>query len=184
MAYRILLICTGNVCRSPLAEHLLTAALDPPFEVVSRGTHAWPGHEFSPEMATLLHSRAGLDPGRRGAVQLRGEDVRDADLVLGMEREHRSAAVLRHPAIVRRAFTLREFSRLLANVDTIVPTDAAPQERMTLLVRAAHAGRRPVPPELDDIVDPIGRSHAVYQAVFDQIAAAVRQIAGVIGSQE
>ena len=181
MTSRILVVCTGNVCRSPLAERLLAATLDPSVEVTSRGTHAWTDQDFSPEMAALLKRRRGIVAGARVAVRLTAADVRGADLVLGMEREHRAAAVRMHPAAVQRAFTLAEFARLLTEIDTKLPSRADLDHRVELLVGRAHRGRRPVPAALDDIVDPIGQPPRVYEEVFDQIDVAVARIAAVIG---
>ncbi|HET9127673.1 MAG TPA: hypothetical protein VFN73_06300 [Propionibacteriaceae bacterium] len=184
MTFRILVLCTGNVCRSPVAEHLLSSALGAGFEVASRGTQAWPGQPFAPEMAALLHERMGMAVGTRGAVRLTPADVRAADLVLGMERGHRAAAVRMHPAAVRRAFTLTEFARLASAIEPPPVSVAGRDQAMADAVGRAHQGRRPVPPELDEIVDPIGQPAAVYEAVFDQIDVAVRRIARVIGAGE
>ncbi len=179
MTPRILVLCTGNVCRSPLAEELLRSALGDAAEVTSRGTRAWPGQPFSPEMAALLLERTGIDARTPGAVRLTAADVRAADLVLGMERAHRAAAVRLHPAAVRRVFTLTEFARLVS--ETQPPSAGGGAEALAALVSRAHRGRRPVPAEFDDIVDPIGQPQAVYEAVFDQIDGAVRRVARVIG---
>jgi len=180
MTFRILVLCTGNVCRSPVAEFMLSAALGREVEVTSRGTRAWPGQPLSPEMAALLHERMGIAAATPGAVRLTPADVRSADLVLGMERAHRAAAVRMHPAAVRRVFTLAEFARLAPAAEPPPAPLGGPAEAMAAVVARAHQGRRPVPPELDEIVDPIGQPPAVYEAVFDQIDAAVRRIARVI----
>jgi len=182
MASRILVVCTGNVCRSPAAEFLLRAALPDSVSVSSRGTHALPGQPFSTEMAALLKARRGLEVEHRGAVPLTAADVREAGLVLGMTREHRAFAVRLHPAAVRHAFTLTEFARLLGAGDDDLPLRADADHLLDLTVRRAQRGRRPVPAELDDVVDPIGQSHAVYARVFEQIDAAVQRIASVIAS--
>jgi protein-tyrosine-phosphatase len=90
---RILLVCTGNICRSPLAEALLTHALRergaPDVAVSSAGTGAWDGAPAS-EGAYLVGLERGLDLSGHRAQLLTREVVEQADLVLTMARHHRA----------------------------------------------------------------------------------------------
>ena len=52
--FSILAVCTGNVCRSPAVERLLSSKLGPTVNVSSAGTHALAGHPISAPMAALL----------------------------------------------------------------------------------------------------------------------------------
>jgi len=52
--FSILTVCTGNVCRSPAVERLLSTELGPTVQVSSAGTHALVGHPISQPMAALL----------------------------------------------------------------------------------------------------------------------------------
>jgi protein-tyrosine-phosphatase len=89
---RILLVCTGNICRSPLAEALLSQALRergaPDVAVTSAGTGAWDGAPAS-EGAYLVGLERGLDLSGHRARLLTREVVEEADLVLTMARHHR-----------------------------------------------------------------------------------------------
>jgi protein-tyrosine phosphatase len=92
--YRLLLLCTGNTCRSPLAAAAFQEELGADagkVELVSAGTAAWDGQPASAG-AREAAARAGLDllahRSRRAVSRL----VRDADLILVMEREHARAA--------------------------------------------------------------------------------------------
>ena len=93
MIHRILLVCTGNICRSPLAEALLrrdlTARGFPEIEVGSAGTGAWDGAPAS-EGAYLVGLERGLDLSGHRARLLTRELVEGADLVLTMARHHRA----------------------------------------------------------------------------------------------
>ena len=93
MIKRILLVCTGNICRSPLAEALLTHALRErgaaEVSVTSAGTGAWDGAPAS-EGAYLVGLERGLDLSGHRARLLTREVVESADLVLTMARHHRA----------------------------------------------------------------------------------------------
>ncbi|HYK83126.1 MAG TPA: low molecular weight protein arginine phosphatase [Gemmatimonadales bacterium] len=90
---QILLVCTGNICRSPLAAALLQRALAARgierIDVSSAGTGAWDGAPVS-EGAYLVGLERGLDLSAHRARLLTRELVEAADLVLTMARHHRA----------------------------------------------------------------------------------------------
>ena len=90
---KILLVCTGNICRSPLAAALLQRALTDRgiegMDVSSAGTGAWDGAPVS-EGAYLVGLERGLDLSAHRARLLTRELVEEADLVLTMARHHRA----------------------------------------------------------------------------------------------
>jgi protein-tyrosine phosphatase len=161
--FRVLHVCTGNICRSPLAEHLMRDGLHKRlgadadrFVVESAGT--W-GHTGSPmETYALSTLRTyDVDGSAFAARELVAEHVVAADLVLGATREHRAAAVVLHPRAAARTFTLREFARLAAAVDGTALPAGDPVERARALVLAVAANRGLVPPQRpgdDDVDDP------------------------------
>src|SRR5512135_2244316 len=88
----ILLVCSGNTCRSPLAAAILTDKLSrlPEFagvSVQSAGIAAWDGTPAS-EGAYLVALERGLDLSGHRARMLTADQVRDADLVLTMSESH------------------------------------------------------------------------------------------------
>ncbi|HEX2450433.1 MAG TPA: low molecular weight protein arginine phosphatase [Gemmatimonadales bacterium] len=83
----ILLVCTGNTCRSPLAEALLRSVLGSRGTVASAGTGAWEGAPAS-EGAYLVGLENGLDLSGHRARLLTRELVGSADLILTMSRHH------------------------------------------------------------------------------------------------
>jgi protein-tyrosine-phosphatase len=90
---RIALVCTGNTCRSPLAEALLRQALVArgvtDVEVSSAGTGAWEGAPAS-EGAYLVALELGLDLSEHRARLLTADVIAESDLILTMARHHRA----------------------------------------------------------------------------------------------
>ncbi|WP_413452513.1 low molecular weight phosphatase family protein [Georgenia phoenicis] len=192
MAYRsgedftLLIVCTGNICRSPAIERLFRSAFTAGsgISVHSGGTGALVGEPIQPPMAALLE-RAGVSSADFAARRVTEPMIVGADLVLTATRQHRADVVEHVPAAVRRSFTVREFARLATAVDPGALEEAAgpgarPAERLAALVPLAARERTRVPAELDDIVDPYRQSDEVYQQSFDQLIDAVRGIARVV----
>lgn len=184
MTYRVLFVCTGNVCRSPAAERLLRHHLDAMdatgIEVASAGTGALVGEPVSPTMAELI-AQAGADARGFGARQLGPVDVREADLVVTMTSAHRTAAVTMAPASVQYAYTLAQLAAMLSLVD---PRDAeataSASDAGSRLAAAVALGKHHRALGVDrgeDIVDPYGRSASVYAKSFQQITNGLAPIA-------
>jgi protein-tyrosine phosphatase len=129
MPFTILVVCTGNICRSPVAERLLRAqseALGLPVVVHSAGTQSMVGHDMTPEAAHLAQ-HYGADPVDHHSKQLTEQQIAGADLILTATREHRSKVVSLHPRAARYTYTLNQFARLLpAAVQSLADPDNAP----------------------------------------------------------
>ena len=180
-SFSILTVCTGNICRSPAAERLLASALGPTVSVVSAGTYALVGQPMSAPMDMFVE-RENVFAGDFAARQLSGTIIGAVDLVLAMTRQHRSAVVEMVPSVVRRAFTLREFARLLRAVDPALLPSGTAAERLRAAVPLAGAqrGRHRVNSTEDDVVDPYRRGNGAYAASFEQLLPAVQTIAGIV----
>jgi len=96
-AFEILVVCTGNICRSPMAagllQHLLPSDIKGRIKVGSAGTYALHGHQAAPHAVDTM-ARAGIDIRSHRAQQATSDLVRPADLVLTMERVHQQ--IVRH----------------------------------------------------------------------------------------
>ncbi|MBP3037145.1 low molecular weight phosphatase family protein [Arthrobacter sp. zg-ZUI100] len=174
--FRILTVCTGNICRSPMAERLLQAGFDAmapgEFTVESAGTGALVGSGIEPHVAGFVNVFGG-DSANFVSRQLSADILAGQDLVLALTRGHRSKVVELAPGMLRRTFTLRELARLLPLVDG--QDDVGPSERWTaamsraLRLRTAH----PAGPEEDDVVDPYRRSDETYGQMVRELTPAV-----------
>lgn len=171
----ILIVCTGNICRSPLAEQLLQARLDAagiPATAHSAGTRAMVGHAMTPESAALSTTYGG-PPTAHQARQLTESLIANADLILTATREHRSEVVSLHPRAARYTYTLNQFARLAAAVD---PVETPFHEYLAEVSATRGLTPPPANPEDDDIEDPYRRSQEVYDRSGAAIDAAVSTI--------
>jgi protein-tyrosine-phosphatase len=88
----IIFVCTGNICRSPMAEGVLRHRLEAQglshIEVSSMGTHGLHNTPAS-ELAQQVCQDNGIDIGAHRSRSLVGDEIQDADLILCMEPAHR-----------------------------------------------------------------------------------------------
>ncbi len=104
--HRILIVCIGNVCRSPTAEILLRHRLGGKgVQLTSAGLAALSGHPMDTTALALL-SEHGMDGGKHIARQIDEDMIRSADLILAMERAHIDAITRRAPHALGRTFLL------------------------------------------------------------------------------
>lgn len=172
----VLVLCTANVCRSPMAQGFLAA------ELASRGVEGTVrsagtslGPERPPADAVAAMAAWGVDTSGHRPRALGDELLVGVDLVLGMTRAHVREAVARAPAVFPKAFTLKELARRAAVVG-VRPVDepfaawlaraGKGRDRATLMGRSA----------ADDVADPIGGPPAAYRAT----AAELHDLVGVV----
>ena len=131
--HRILVLCEGNHCRSPLAEALLREALGPQVEVRSAGLGALVGHPAHPETQAILQEAHHLDGTAHRGRQLTPEAALQADLILVMDRSQKDACERLAPATRGRVFLLGHW---LPPADQEIPD---PIQHGPAAHRAAHA---------------------------------------------
>lgn len=187
MTVRLLTVCTGNICRSPYAQLALQAALDDvrpgAFDVSSAGTGALVGRPVDPGSASILDAR-GIAHEGFVARQISEKIMSDIDLVLPLEAGHRKLVLSYSPRHLKRAYTLKEFARLLDAADARQPWTerlaglATPEERWAALPQhlARERGQSRVDEGVDDIPDPYRQSQEVFDAMAEEVDSAVERI--------
>lgn len=193
---RILTVCTGNICRSPVAERLLQAGLNQVlpggFEVRSAGTRAMVGDPIQPMSADIIRTFGG-DPEQFAARQLTPKILRGVDLVLTMTSGHRGEVLQLDASLLKRTFTIREFARMLDVLDQRAEAAGNPSEGTDddgdplaanhafwrgLPARAAAVRHLSLPADSaeNDIIDPYRRAPEVYRQMEDELAPAIVSI--------
>lgn len=187
----ILTVCTGNICRSPLAALLLSTRLaDLGVDVSSAGVRGLASAPMTPEAIDLALERG---VGEADADAHRSRFLTEGmlvapDLILAMTRDHRRMIAELAPSRLRATFTLREFARLAAamtdaelTASAVGATDGA---RLRAAAAAVAANRGLVPPsdepDGDDVIDPYRRDWEVYVRSADQLAPGLEQVERVV----
>jgi protein-tyrosine phosphatase len=180
----VLVVCTGNICRSPLAEQILQdmtkgSGLD--VSVTSAGTFAEVGNPMHPNSArTMLE--LGYQPKDHVARQLTPALLDNVHLVLSATEEHRSRVAQTNPAAIKKSFTIAEFARVAAflnsepeSIDGQVIAEAkTPHQKIELAAR--YRGYAPPAAGSEDIDDPWGSDYAEYQRVARQMQKLLGEI--------
>jgi protein-tyrosine-phosphatase len=183
----IIVVCTGNVCRSPIAEGLLRAILQARFgdaapSVASAGTAGWVGSGADPGSIQAA-SELGIDISAHRARQMRADEIRSAHLVLAMGGEHREAAA-RSAHDAGHVFTLKELVGLLEALPE-APFANDPTAALVHRVREADRFRRDGTGDRrqdDGVADPLGMPLDGFRAVARDLEAWCARLAdGLFG---
>lgn len=181
----VLIVCTGNLCRSPMAEFIFKSALEErwpksalPWVVESAGTQVKPNLPMHPFALEILRERDIPAMEFRTRV-LSADLISRADLILTAERQHRVAVVKCVPSAVRLTFTLRQFARIANQMREFDGADPVESGRYLLAESvSSRAQLQPVAPKDDDIIDPMGKRIDAFRRCADSIQVAVAAILG------
>lgn len=186
-AFRMLVVCTGNVCRSPVMAQLLDTELGQEGWVVdSAGTMPHPGQRMTDEAIALSRQYGGQPRGHRAKV-LSEHLIAQSDLVLTATREHRAAVVSLWPRAAAYTFTAKQFARILEAEDAADEvargderSDRDPFALVASVARLRGFAPPPSDPADDDIEDPYRRPQEVYDRVGLEIHRAVSVISSAL----
>jgi protein-tyrosine phosphatase len=173
----IVVLCTANVCRSPMAAALLTrrlTALGVTMPVRSAGMIGG-GDPPHPEVVSVMTSY-GIEIASHRSHIICAADLAPASLVLAMTRDHLRHAAITEPRAWPRAFTLKE---LIRRGERIGPR--SPGEPFSGWLWRAHAGRERISllgdsPD-DDVADPAGGPLRAYVDTADLLDRLVTRLA-------
>lgn len=183
-SFRVLHVCTGNICRSPMAELLMKAALSGRYgaaaaRVTVGGGGTYAGHAGEPinPPAGAALTTYGIDASGFRSRPLTREGIVAAGLVLCASREHVHRVVTVVPEARDRTFLLLDVADLARRTEADLPTGEDPVARLNGLRELA--AERIGPPTADgDIDDPYGRSPQVYAQTAAVIRSSVHYVVG------
>jgi len=173
---RILVVCTGNVCRSPFVERVLRlelAGLD--IVVESAGTGALVGQPMDAHAAHQVRAH-GADPSDHVARQITARLIEGADLVLTATRRHRGEVAVMSPRALRYAFAWNDFAELVRTMSAEELDRRRQGGSLRQVVAAVAAQRGSVPPRSApevDIVDPYRQGREVFQQMGHEVMASL-----------
>ena len=173
----IVVLCTANVCRSPMAAALLArrlAVLGVTVPVCSAGMIRC-GDPPHPDVVSVMASY-GFEMSSHSSRVVHATDLARASLVLAMARDNLRYAVITEPGAWPRAFTLKE---LIRRGEQIGPR--RPGEPFTEWLSRAHAGRERTSllgdSAEDDVADPAGGPRRAYAATAKLLDHLVMRLA-------
>lgn len=170
--FKILLVCTGNICRSPMAEQMLRQKLGNQNHILtdSAGAFALEGKDMPDEAAaSLLRRKYNLS--KHSAKQLTADLADQADLILTAEQQHRSDVVRTSPSANRYTFTLKEFANLNRYLEDPLreePFDKPKDLHDKVRITASTRGYAPVIKDLD-LADPYFKPWQAYDETADSL---------------
>lgn len=178
---RVIMVCTGNICRSPYGERIL-AMYFPPQEVTvtSGGLGAVVGADIEQQVKNLMPERTLRT--RHQASMLEPHHIESADVIFTMTKEQRADTVKMVPRSVRKVYTLREAARMIMS-NPHLSTPASPREAFKAMpdtltpLRGTQQAR-----QTDDVADPYRKSDDAFEIMKQEmdpaLAVLVRYVTG------
>ncbi|MDY3049855.1 MAG: hypothetical protein SOR40_08825 [Rothia sp. (in: high G+C Gram-positive bacteria)] len=171
-------VCTGNICRSALAQAYLAHLLPQTTQVSSGGTGINPALGPTSEIQAMA-AQLGTNLAHHRPKPIAQADLLEQDVILTATREHRLKVLAEAPSLLNRTFTIKEFAYLLENFSPPAHRGQSPSSWWRNLAQLA-SGRRRQLEDLGgklDIADPYKQDVGVYQTCTREISEALQVIA-------
>lgn len=126
MVKRIIFVCTGNTCRSPMAEAIfrdiiVEKGIDKNFQVSSAGIYSFEGDPASYQAIEVMKKEFGIDLKTHRAKIIDDSDIEKADIILTMTKHHRDMIIDIYPEASEKVHILKEFAGIKEDTDVIDP---------------------------------------------------------------
>ena len=168
------MVCTGNLCRSPMAEALMRDAVTRrgcDIEVASAGTWAYYGNTATVEAVEVLRGR-GLDLSGHLSRALDPKELKHADLIVGMTSVHRREILEVAPEVNDKLILMKELVEIALDGDLPKGSEA----RLERLLGA----KRPKWHRALDLDDPIGKPIGAYEKTVAHIEMGIEVLVNAL----
>lgn len=192
---KIVFVCTGNQCRSPVAEYVARSfanelaaqakthgqqpadSLLPELDFASAGTHAHRGTPMDPRASHFLAGE-GINADGFSSTRLNRAALAGADIVVGMETAHVEHILRIAPALLKKAATLRQLAAWSTISSVHFPNDIAH-------LRATRASKEILEARGPDIPDPVAENDDDFMHISRDVRDSVKALVkAIINSQE
>lgn len=177
---KVLFVCTGNICRSPMGELLFPLFFhDETIVTDSAGTQGLIDSPIDPSSARLLEAD-GVDASAFRSKRLTPQLLDSSDLVLCFTARQKKQIAALSPRAAKRTFTVTDFANLceVCQEQGMVLGDTVEARTASVMFNASMV--RPLLRDGDDIADPYRKEFAAFQLAHDQLGEAIARMAHVL----
>lgn len=174
---KITFVCTGNICRSALAEQLLRIKLSNSsnFLVDSAGIAAVLGENLHPKYRETLADKYNLSVNHE--ARNIDDSISRSDLIVCMAGEHANYIRKHYSAVAPQVFLLKELSSIVQNLD--LPEATCLSEVLTDILKSKDPSAR-----FSDIEDPYKKDDLIFKKVYEELEADISLISDFLLASE